>query len=54
MLSFWEKNSLLNYDVIIVGSGILGLSTACEIKERRPEKNVLILERGIFPTGAST
>ncbi|MEO8514146.1 MAG: FAD-dependent oxidoreductase [Ignavibacteria bacterium] len=54
MLSFWEKNSLLNYDVIIIGSGILGLSTACEIKERYPEKNILVLERGILPTGAST
>ncbi|NOS84577.1 MAG: FAD-binding oxidoreductase [Ignavibacteria bacterium] len=54
MLSFWEKNSFLNYDIIIVGSGILGLSTACEIKERFPEKNILVLERGILPTGAST
>lgn len=54
MLSYWEKNSFLSYDVIIVGSGILGLSTACEIKERYPDKNILILERGILPTGAST
>jgi len=54
MISFWEKNSFLNYDIIIVGSGILGLSTACEIKEKLPEKNILVLERGIFPTGAST
>lgn len=54
MLSFWEKNSFLNYDIIIIGSGILGLSTACEIKEKYPEKNMLILERGILPTGAST
>ncbi len=54
MLSFWEKNSFLNYDFIIIGSGILGLSTACEIKERDSEKTVLVLEKGIFPTGAST
>ncbi|MEO8666031.1 MAG: FAD-dependent oxidoreductase, partial [Ignavibacteria bacterium] len=54
MLSFWEKNSFLNYDFIIIGSGILGLSTACEIKERNPNYSVLILEKGIFPTGAST
>jgi gamma-glutamylputrescine oxidase len=54
MLSFWEKNSFLNYDCIIVGSGILGLSTACELKERYPEKEILVLERGILPTGAST
>ncbi len=54
MLSFWEKNSFLDYDIVIVGSGILGLSTACEIKERFPKKDILVLERGIFPTGAST
>jgi glycine/D-amino acid oxidase-like deaminating enzyme len=54
MLSYWEKNSFLSYDYIIVGSGILGLSTACEIKENFPGKDVLVLERGIFPTGAST
>jgi len=54
LLSFWEKKSFLNYDYIIVGSGILGLSTACEIKETYPDKEILVIERGIFPTGAST
>lgn len=54
MLSFWEKQAFLSYDVIIIGSGIVGLSTACSIKERFPKKSVLVLERGIFPTGAST
>jgi len=54
LLSFWEKNSFLNYDFIIIGAGILGLSTACEIKERNPKRTVLILEKGILPSGAST
>lgn len=54
MLSFWEKNSFLNYDFIVIGSGILGLSTACSIKEKNANATVLVLERGIFPTGAST
>jgi len=54
MLSFWEKNSFINYDNIIIGSGILGLSVACSIKEKNPSASVLILERGIFPEGAST
>jgi gamma-glutamylputrescine oxidase len=54
MLSFWEKNSFLNYDVIIVGGGINGLSAACAIKERHPNKSVLIIERGSWPLGAST
>jgi len=54
MLSFWEKNSFLNYDYIIIGSGILGLSCACSIKEKNLSASVLILEKGIFPEGAST
>ncbi len=54
MLSFWESQSFIHYDFIIIGSGIVGLSTAISIKEKFPEKTILILERGIFPTGAST
>lgn len=53
-LSFWEINSFTNFDFIIIGSGILGLSAACEIKEKNPSRSVLILEKGIFPAGAST
>ncbi|WP_281613768.1 FAD-dependent oxidoreductase [Flammeovirga sp. SubArs3] len=54
MISFWEKDSFIQYDLIIAGSGIVGLSTAIEFKEKNPSKSVLILEKGIFPTGAST
>lgn len=54
MLSFWEKQSLLNYDTIIVGAGIVGLSTALSIREQYPNKRILVLERAILPTGAST
>ena len=54
MLSFWEKQSFLNYDLVVLGSGIVGLSTAISFKEKKPEKRILILERGIFPYGAST
>ncbi len=54
MLSYWEKTSLLNYDVIVVGSGIVGLSTALSVKEKSPGQRVLVLERAILPTGAST
>lgn len=54
MLSFWETESFINYDIIIIGSGIIGLSTAISLKERSPESSVLVLERGIFPAGAST
>ncbi len=54
MLSFWERNSFLEHDYIIIGGGILGLSVACSLKEKNPHTKILILERGIFPTGAST
>jgi glycine/D-amino acid oxidase-like deaminating enzyme len=54
MLSFWEKESFLQYDTIIVGSGIVGLCTAIAIQEKFPNHSILVLERGIFPTGAST
>jgi gamma-glutamylputrescine oxidase len=54
MLSFWEKQSLLHYDSIIVGGGIVGLSTALALKDKKPGATVLVLERGILPTGAST
>jgi glycine/D-amino acid oxidase-like deaminating enzyme len=54
MLSFWEKESFLEYDLIVIGGGIVGLSTACSWKEKFPGKSVLVLESGIFPSGAST
>jgi glycine/D-amino acid oxidase-like deaminating enzyme len=54
MLSYWEKQSLLQYDYIIAGSGIVGLSTAISLREAQPRARVLVLERGILPTGAST
>lgn len=54
MLSYWEKQSLLQYDVIIIGAGIVGLSTAVSIREKDSAKRILVLERAILPTGAST
>lgn len=54
MISLWEKQSLLSYDVVIVGAGITGLSTAISLKEKRPGLKVLVLEKGLLPSGAST
>lgn len=54
MLSYWEKQSLLQYDYIIAGSGIVGLSTAISLREAQPDARVLVLEKGVLPTGAST
>ena len=54
-LSFWEFESFFkDVDVIIVGSGIVGLSGAIYIKENRPKLKVVVLERGALPSGAST
>jgi glycine/D-amino acid oxidase-like deaminating enzyme len=54
-LSFWEKSTYFNgNDFVIIGSGIVGLSTSIFLKNKFPHSKVLILERGYLPTGAST
>ena len=54
MLSFWEQDAAPLHDVLIVGGGIVGLSTAIQIKRRKPQWRVAVLERGLLPSGAST
>lgn len=54
LISFWEKESFLNYDYIIVGSGIVGLFTAYNLRKKFPESSICVLERGLLPSGAST
>ena len=54
-LSYWERSTYIeNVDFLIIGAGIVGYSCAIEIKKNNPNSNVLILERGFLPTGAST
>ena len=54
-LSYWElKTWLNNVDFTIVGSGIVGLSTALHLKKKFPNAKIVILEKGLFPQGAST
>ena len=54
-LSYWEiKSWLSDVDFTVVGSGIVGLSCALELRRRYPKANVLILEKGVLPQGAST
>ncbi len=53
--SYWEiKSWFTNIDFAIIGSGIVGLSTALHLKEKHPKSNILILEKGQIPNGAST
>ncbi len=54
-LSYWEiKTWFTKVDFTIVGSGIVGLNTALWLKNRFPNSQILILEKGILPQGAST
>ncbi|MFD0940330.1 NAD(P)/FAD-dependent oxidoreductase [Pedobacter boryungensis] len=53
-LSYWEKKNFFHADVIIIGSGIVGLNAAIAIKSESPKISVLVLERGFLPSGAST
>lgn len=54
-LSYWEWNTYFkNIDVAIIGSGIVGLNAAIHLKKNKPTLNILVLERGILPSGAST
>jgi glycine/D-amino acid oxidase-like deaminating enzyme len=54
-LSYWEyKSWLADVDFTIIGSGIVGLSCALNLKKRFPKSKILILEKGRLPQGAST
>lgn len=53
--SYWEKNQFFTaIDLVVIGSGIVGLNAALHYKSLHPTHKVLILERGILPNGAST
>jgi len=53
-LSYWEKSNFFTADVIIIGSGIVGLNAAITLKTLNQKIDVLVLERGFLPAGAST
>jgi len=54
-ISVWEKESFYSpKDIIIVGSGFVGLWSAYYLKKKNPKLNITIVDRGIIPTGAST
>jgi len=40
--------------VIIIGGGLVGLSSAYSIKKAHPSLEILILERDVLPQGGST
>jgi glycine/D-amino acid oxidase-like deaminating enzyme len=54
-LSVWEKESFFApADIIIAGSGLVGLWSAYYLKKKAPNLHITIIERGLIPTGAST
>jgi hypothetical protein len=54
-LSFWEVDSYFRHvDLAIIGGGIVGMNAALEARQLHPEMNIIILERGALPSGAST
>jgi len=54
-LSYWERTSWFsNIDFTIVGSGIVGLNCALEIRKQHPKARIVVLEKGNLPQGAST
>lgn len=55
MFSFWERESLFTApDIIVLGSGIVGLHAAIHLKLKSPTLSVTVVERGFLPYGAST
>jgi glycine/D-amino acid oxidase-like deaminating enzyme len=54
-ISIWEKETFFApQDVIIIGSGFVGLWSAFYLKKKNPKLKITIVERGLIPTGAST
>ena len=54
-LSYWERKTYFEeVDFLIIGAGIVGFSTAIELKKKYPDAKILILERGYLPAGASS
>ncbi len=53
--SYWEQKTFFrNVDFLIVGAGIVGYSTALHIRASYPNAKIVIIERGILPSGASS
>lgn len=53
--SHWEHDRWLGHiDVLIAGSGIVGLNAALQLKQQAPSLKIIVVERGVLPSGAST
>jgi gamma-glutamylputrescine oxidase len=53
--SFWETETYFkNIELTVIGGGIVGLNAAISFKEKYKKAKVVIIERGILPSGASS
>lgn len=54
-LSFWEYDTWFKHvDFTIIGSGIVGLTTAIFLTDKFPKAKVIVVESGVLPHGATT
>jgi glycine/D-amino acid oxidase-like deaminating enzyme len=54
-LSYWERKTWLSdIDFAIIGSGIVGLNCALSLRKKFPKSKIVVFEKGIIPSGAST
>lgn len=53
--SYWEyKTWFANIDFAVIGSGIVGLNCALALRRKFPKRKIVVFERGVLPSGAST
>lgn len=53
--SYWEYEQLdFSQSAVILGGGITGISCAIELKVKNPRRNVVVVDRSMPPSGAST
>ncbi|MFT5102489.1 MAG: gamma-glutamylputrescine oxidase [Candidatus Latescibacterota bacterium] len=54
-LSYWEQKTwLADIDFAVIGSGIVGLSCALSLRKAHPLSKIVVFEKGMLPSGAST
>ena len=54
-ISFWEQTTFFKKkDLIVIGAGLVGLSAALSYKKAKPNHDVLVIDRELYPKGASS
>lgn len=54
-LSYWEHKSYLDdIDYLIVGSGIVGMTAAIELRSREPDAHIVMIDKSSIGGGASS